>query len=70
MITNFYYSEKTFAIDLIQEAYNIHRPTDIVAKAEEILSIDVTLAEVMDYLNHTEDLEKESRSIQMADHFK
>jgi hypothetical protein len=62
MITT-HYSEVTFAIDIISDAYNTTDPVEIVAKSKEILSIDMTVSQVMDYLCHTEDFEYSSRSI-------
>lgn len=69
-MTKFYYSEETFAIDLISEAYATSNPLKIIDLANEVLSIKLSEAEVKDYLNYTEDFEKESRFVSMANHFK
>lgn len=57
------YKESTFAIDLIKDAYNITDPVEIVDKVNECLNVNVTVSEVIDYLNLEEDIEKESWSI-------
>lgn len=64
-----YYTEKTFCIDLISEHYKTVNPEKIVQLCKEILDVELKISDVLDYLNLTEDFEKESRFIQMKDIF-
>jgi hypothetical protein len=64
-----YYSEDTFAIDLVRDAYKIKHPVKIAEKVKEVLDIHVSVSQVMDYLNYTEDFESTSNSISMKDLF-
>ena len=65
-----YYSEQTFVIDLIRDAYKTDDVDLIRTKAKEDLATELSRAEIHDYLNHSEDYEIASRSISMREHFK
>lgn len=59
------FSEKSFSIDLISDAYNTVDPVLISKKLKEDLNINLSPNEILDYLNYTEDYEKESYTISM-----
>ena len=59
------YSEKGACIDLILDSYKGLNPFEIVQKAKEDLDIVITTSEVFDYLQVEEDLESESRKVQL-----
>lgn len=69
MAVTTHYSERTFAIDLIGEAYKTSKPLEICAKAKEILDIDLSISEIRDYLDYAEDFEKASNSVEMREIF-
>lgn len=45
------YDEKVFAIDMIKDAYKTNDPVEIVDKAKLFLDIDLSINEIIDYLN-------------------
>lgn len=59
------YNEKILAIDLIQDQYNNLNPFEIIQKAKEDLNIILTIQDICDYLQVSEDFEKESRKIEV-----
>lgn len=59
------YNEKTFSIDLISDAYKTTNPFEICKYAKSDLNIDLTISEIIDYINYEEDFEKESYTISM-----
>lgn len=63
------FTEKTFAIDLISDFHKTSDPNIIKYKVKEDLDIDLTISEIIDYLNREDDYEMESRYVQMKDIF-
>ncbi len=62
MIKTAPYSEFAFAIDLIREEYQISNPILIAEKINEDLDMDISIFQIMDYLEMSmEDFEQESR---------
>lgn len=57
------YREDDFAIDIIIDAYHIRDPLFVSEKIKEDLNMDVSVSKIVDFLNYTEDFEKESWSI-------
>ncbi len=70
MSVQHFYSDSSFAIDLIADTYKTDDINEIYRRCNTELNIPVCKSEIYDYLNRTDDLEKKSNSIQMKDHFK
>ena len=63
------YSEVSLAVDLITNEYGDISPVQICVKSKEDLDIIITPSEVIDYLNISEDFEKESWTIHSSEIF-
>lgn len=63
------YSEKTFAVDLISDAYPGSSPEEIARRIREELDIWITPGEVRDYLEYEEDFEVESNRVTLKNIF-
>jgi len=64
-----FFTESSFAIDIIADVYKTNDPIEIVEKCKDILDITLTIGEVLDYLCHTEDYESESNKVTMKRFF-
>lgn len=65
------YNEKTFCIELIQDAYKTNDVYFIIEKAQSDLGIQLSTIDVLNVLNYVpEDYEKESWRIEMNEFFK
>jgi len=64
-----FYSEKVFAIDIISDIYKTTNPEKIQKESKELLDIYLSISEIKDYFNYTEDFEKESYTISMKQIF-
>lgn len=63
------YNATTFLIDMIIDSKKLADPAEIVKYATEVLEEPLTISQVKDYFNYTEDYEKESWTIQLSDIF-
>lgn len=59
------YSEASFSIDLITDAYKLTDPFLIVKKVKEDLDIIVTISQVLDYIGKVDDYEQQHYTIKM-----
>lgn len=59
------YNEIIFAIDLIKDNYKNLNPFEIIQKAKEDLDVTLTIQDIQDYLQVTEDFEMESNKIEV-----
>lgn len=59
------YSEVSFSIDLITDAYKLTDPFLIVEKVKEDLDIIVTISQVLDYIGRVDDYEQQHYTIKM-----
>ena len=58
------YNEKRAAIDLVRAEYSDSNPFEIMNLCNDILNVDITFHELLDYLQASEDFEKISNEIQ------
>jgi len=63
------FNSTTFLIDMIVDSKKLTDPAEIVKYATEVLEEPLTISQVKDYFNYTEDYEKESWTIQLTDIF-
>jgi len=63
------FNSTTFLIDMIVDSKKLTDPAEIVEYATEVLEEPLTISQVKDYFNYTEDYEKESWTIQLTDIF-
>jgi hypothetical protein len=63
------FNSTTFLIDMIVDYKKLTDPAEIVKYATEVLEEPLTISQVKDYFNYTEDYEKESWTIQLSDIF-
>lgn len=66
---NTYYSEMSFSIDLIRDAYKTNDVSLIKRKLKSDLDMKITESEIKDCITHTEDYEQISNSISMQEIF-
>jgi hypothetical protein len=59
------FTEATFAIDIVIDAYNLDDAFTIVNLIKEDLDIDVTVSQVLDYMGRVDDHEQESNNVRM-----
>lgn len=59
------YSEKLLAIELIKDNYKHVNPFELIQKAKEDLDVTLTIQDIQDYLQVTEDFEMESNKIEV-----
>jgi hypothetical protein len=60
------YNEKTLAINLVNESYKNLNPFELIQKAKEDLDVILTIQDIQDYLQVTEDFEMESNKIEIG----
>lgn len=63
------FNSTNFLIDMIIDSKKLTDPAEIVKYATEVLEEPLTISQVKDYFNYTEDYEKESWTIQLSDIF-
>jgi len=63
------FNSTTFLIDMIVDSKKLTDPAQIVKYATEVLEEPLTISQVKDYFNYTEDYEKENWTIQLSDIF-
>ena len=66
---NYHYSERSFAVDLIMSAHKTDNPALIAIKAKEELDIEVSRAEVVEYLKHIKEYNERSDRVMMTNFF-
>ena len=66
---NIYYSELSFSIDLIRDAYKTNDVSLIKKKLKSDLGMKVSESEIKDCITHTEDYEQISNSVSMQEIF-
>ena len=63
------YSEKSFIIDLISDAYKIRDPMTISQYSKDIFNINLEILEIIDCLSGSHEIKKNINSLRIEDVF-